>query len=425
MAYTNTLSFWFYLTLSTSLLILFISLSIPASQNSDFLTYPNDLRHHYFSGKFVKLKNSQIFATEQNTDGDTEPEHVFLLHGLACSSYSFRHIIKLLGSRGVHAIAIDLPGSGFSDKFEPFEIKEVGFFGWVFSVLTEIREKGIFWGFDQLVETGEVPNGGKDSNFNKKDEVFFSEIMGDIVGEVFDVMLEGKPFHLVLHDSAWGAVLGWVAKNPSSVKSVTFIDSSPNEAPAFPFRVLDTPVLGELVLRSKTLYGWLIKLCCLRSERANDVAEVYRLLLNERNLKRGIVGFGKGLNYSFDLGEWMTLSRANDLNFQVIWSRMWSDRWIDEGKRISKVFPDLRFSWHYGGRWPQEDAAEEIATAIAQFVLSLPKSVSPTNKDHHEGMTTKDDIDNIHNSRQYIHENDHENILHLYGMQDLGQEYGN
>ncbi|KAK4769559.1 hypothetical protein SAY86_027709 [Trapa natans] len=62
--------------------------------------------------------------------GPAGGEVVLLIHGLGLSSYSFRSVIEYLGSKGVCAVAIDLPGSGFSDRTivveEDVEIVETG-----------------------------------------------------------------------------------------------------------------------------------------------------------------------------------------------------------------------------------------------------------------------------------------------------------
>lgn len=66
----------------------------------------------------------------------------------------------------------------------------------------------------------------------------------------------------------------------------------------------------------------------------------------------------------------------------VLWSGSFSDKWINEGKKVTAALPDTRFVYHYGGRWPQVDAYEEISNVIAEFVTSLPKSVENENEEH-------------------------------------------
>ncbi|KAI3975994.1 hypothetical protein MKX01_016677, partial [Papaver californicum] len=75
-----------------------------------------------------------------------------------CNYYSFRNVIRSLGLNGIHAVGIDLPGSGFSDKSSLVEEEIlVGVLGRLYDIYSDINEKGLFWGFDQLVETGGMP----------------------------------------------------------------------------------------------------------------------------------------------------------------------------------------------------------------------------------------------------------------------------
>ena len=161
-----------------------------------------------------------------------------------------------------------------------------------------------------------------------------------------------QPFHLVIHDSAWGAAVNWVSANPGRVSSTTFLDSSPAELPAFPFRFHETPVVGDLLLRSQFMFGWLVRLCCSRSADVKDAAEAYRVLLKDDGGKKAAVAAGKGLNYSFNLGQWVASEGLKEVKFQVLWSNTWSDGWIDEGWRIAAALLQAKFAWHLvgGGR---------------------------------------------------------------------------
>ncbi|KAI3920209.1 hypothetical protein MKX01_017866 [Papaver californicum] len=59
----------------------------------------------------------------------------------------------------------------------------------------------------------------------------------------------------------------------------------------------------------------------------------------------------------------------------VLRSRGWSEEWTKEGSWVAGKLPQANFITHSGGRWPQEDAADEIAETITNFVASLSKSV--------------------------------------------------
>lgn len=155
---TNPLSFWFYFTLSISLVTLFfLFTSSPLSSSSPqqwFLTLPTTLRQHYSNGRTIKVQihpNQQpihLFTFQLDPTIPNPSETVLILHGQALSSYSYRNLIQSLSTQGVRVIAIDLPGSGFSDKSVEVSVEGLdGIFGRFSYVYSEIKEKGFFLGF--------------------------------------------------------------------------------------------------------------------------------------------------------------------------------------------------------------------------------------------------------------------------------------
>ncbi|KAG0494824.1 hypothetical protein HPP92_005818 [Vanilla planifolia] len=302
----------------------------------------------------------QVFVVEI---GPRESETVLLVHGLGCSSYSFRHVLSLLAHGGLHAVAVDLPCSGFSDEVPLVKNHGEwgGLFGYMWSIYAEIKENGVFSGFDNLIETGEIKD--KPVRVSSCDG---SREIGQILGQLIGSMALA-PVHLVLHDSALVSLANWVFANPGIVSSVTIMDASPQSA-AFPSPLLNFPVVGHLLLRSKSLFGGLLRLCCSRSVDGLD-AEAYRLLL-----KRSGRCAWRTLNHSLDVGEWANSEEMKGLPVQVLWSNTLSDRWIDEGRRVASSISRAKLLFHSGNRWPQEDAANEISRMITDFVSSLPKS---------------------------------------------------
>ncbi|WOK93053.1 protein AUXIN RESPONSE 4 isoform X1 [Canna indica] len=430
----SAFTFWAYLALFVSLIAVLLPSPSPSSDaRSWFLSLPDDLRLHHARGKLIKAHAAastlQVFAVEAGPpDGDS----VLLLHGLGCSSFSFRRVLPSLASGGLRAVAVDLPGSGFSD---PLPVGDRRWpFGWIGDVYSEIKEKGIFWAFDQLVETGQMPYdqigvrvSGNDGDASSS---YGPAEIGRVIGQVID-SIGLAPVHLVLHDSASPAALNWASANPGSVRSVTLIDSSAESA-AFPSKILGIPVIGPLLLRSRFMFGGLLRLCCSRS-MDESAAEAYRLLLKGKDGREAIVATGKALNFSFNLEEWTRLEAMKDVPLHVLWSNMWSDRWIDEGKRISAASPMGKFSYHSGGRWPQEDAPEEISGMIAQFLSSLPKldkkkeeplpehaarlfdEATDTHHDHHH---------HHHHYHGHGHGHGHDHAAGYMDMYGVGQGWG-
>ncbi|KAJ8427760.1 hypothetical protein Cgig2_024304 [Carnegiea gigantea] len=65
----------------------------------------------------VRLSTSEpAIEVFKYSKGSKSSENVLIVHGLGCSSFTFCKVADDLASKGVFAMAIDLPGSGFSDK---------------------------------------------------------------------------------------------------------------------------------------------------------------------------------------------------------------------------------------------------------------------------------------------------------------------
>ncbi|XP_058738568.1 protein AUXIN RESPONSE 4 [Vicia villosa] len=382
----NQLSFWLYFTLPISLLTLyylFTSSSTPSPQTS-FLNLPTTLRQHYSNGRFIKLQthpNQQpinLFTFQPPPTTPTPSETVLILHGQALSSYSYRNLAESLCTLGVRVIAIDLPGYGFSDKSVEVSADGFdGFFGRVSYVYSEIKEKGFFWAFDQIVETGQIPyeevlKRMSERKVSKPIDLGLEEI-GKVLGEVVGA-LGLAPVHLVLHDLALGFSANWVSENSDLVSSLTLIDTGTKNSGAFPVWVLEVPVIREVVLGFPSVFAKVVGFCC--SKRIGGLeGDANRVLLKSGDGRKAVVAIGKNLNSSFDLAEWGGSDGLKDKPVQVIWSSDWSEEWSREGKRVAGALPQAKFVTHSGGRWAQEDVAVEIAEKISQFVLSLPKTV--------------------------------------------------
>lgn len=359
---SNPFTFWFYFTIGVSLITLvFISLSSlsPQDPKSWFLSLPTSLRQHYAKGRNIKVQLHpnqspiEVFSVEQ---GPVVSENVVLVHGLGVSSYSFREVLRSLGEKGVHAIAIDLPGNGFSEKSTKVDREGTnGVLGRFWDVYSEIEEKGLFWAFDQIIETGQIPYEEIESQIAQRKVVKPIELGPEEIGKVLGQAIETlglAPVHLVLHDSALGITANWILENSQSVRSITLIDTSPKSLGALPLCVLKFPVLREIMFGFSFAYSWLVKSCCSRRFDALD-AEAHRVLMKSKDTKAAIVGMGKKLNYSFDIAEWGGSDELKGVPVKVLWSGNWSKEWSEEGNRVANALPQATFVTHSGGRWPQ------------------------------------------------------------------------
>ncbi|KAI4301789.1 hypothetical protein L6164_035034 [Bauhinia variegata] len=380
----NPFSFWFYFTLAVSLItLLFISFPSLSGQDdrSWFLNLPNSLRQHYSNGRSIKVQirpNQTPIEVFTIAEGPAVTENVIIVHGLGLSSYSYRRLIQSLAARGVRVIAIDLPGNGFSDKsMEELVEGPTGILGRFRYVYSEIQEKGFFWAFDQIVETGQIPYEEILARMSKRKIVKPIELgpqeMSRVLGQVIDTM-GLAPVHLVLHDSALGFSANWISENPELVRSITLVDTASTTAGALPIWVLEVPVIREIVLGFSFAYARVVNLCCSKRIDLSD-AEAQRVLLKGRGGRRAVVAIGKNMNFSFDIAEWGGSDGLKHMPMQVLWSAGWTKEWIEEGNRIAYAFPQAKFATHSGGRWAQEDAGVELAEKISQFVSSLPESV--------------------------------------------------
>ncbi|KAL5712693.1 hypothetical protein ACHQM5_014838 [Ranunculus cassubicifolius] len=413
----NAFIFWAYFTLFISLitlLFIFISSLTPQDDKSWFLSLPNDLRLHYSKGRTIKVQVNhggsliEVFSIE---NGPKDGETVLILHGLGSSSYSFRKVVKLLGENGIRAVAIDLPGSGFSDKSSMEEEERWGGpLGKIWDIYSDIKEKGIFWGFDQLVEQGGINYEEFEIRVSPRKSLkpltLGSEEIGRVIRQVIDSM-NLSPVHLVLHDSALGMSANWVSENVGSVSSLTLIDSTPRSV-ALPLGFLNVPFVREFVLGFSFVYTRVLRSCCSRSMEAS-ATEAHRVLLNGRDGRRGIVGLGKSLNFSYDLGKWAGMETVKKVPIQVLWSSNWSEEWSKEGEWVSTELPQATFIKHSGGRWPQEDAPEEISETITRFVSLLPKTTRQVEEEplpeHIQKMFDEAKTgDHLHNHHHHGHE---------------------
>lgn len=252
-------------------------------------------------------------------------------------------------------MGIDLPGSGFSDKSVLVEEsgggEVLGRFSEAYSL---IQEKGFFWAFDHIVETGQMPYEEiQIQNFKRKSAKVLElspEEMGRVLGQVID-SLGLAPVHLVLHDSALLICANWVRENPGLVRSVTLVDTLPGTTapPLWPLRF---PVFRELVLGFDFVYARLLNLHCVRKIPALDV-EAHRVLLKGRGGARAVVGTWRKLNTSFDLQEWGESEEMKGMPVQVLWSSVWSKEWSEDGQKVANALPHAAFITHSGSRWPQ------------------------------------------------------------------------
>ncbi|OIV95109.1 hypothetical protein TanjilG_21499 [Lupinus angustifolius] len=440
-------SFWFYFTLSISLITIFFTFFTSSLSSHDtkswFLSLPTTLRHHYSNGRTVKVQLHpnqppiQVFTFQQSPSTKAS-ENVVVLHGYGLSSFSYRKVLNFMASKGLQVVAIDLPGNGFSEKsMEVVSVEPLnGFFDTFWYVYGEIKEKGVFWAFDQIVETGQIPYEEILARMSKRKIVkpvdLGPEDMGRVLGQVINT-LGLEPVHLVLHDSALGLSANWISDNSEFVRSVTLIDTS--NSGALPICVLEYPLIREAFLGFNFVYAKVLNSCCSKGVGVNDAdADAQRVLLKGMDGRKAVVAIGKRLNSSFDVEEWGGSDGLKGMPMQLLWSKGWSKEWSDEGNRVARALPQASFVTHSGGRWAQEDAADEIAEKISNFIFSLPKSVRKVEQeaipDHIQKLL--DEAKNNDHDHHHGHGHDHHDdanihepdYMNAYGLGQSGHHHG-
>ncbi|CAI9102216.1 OLC1v1000448C1 [Oldenlandia corymbosa var. corymbosa] len=435
----NPFQFWFYFTLSVSLITLFF-VSLPSFTTQDpkkwFLTLPPNLRQHYSKGRIFKvqitpnLPQVEAFSIQ---DGPVKSDHkVLIVHGFGCSSYAFRGIVKALGLKGVHAIAIDLPGSGFSDKSMTVMEENVGGGGGglseLWEVYNEIKEKGLFSGFDQLIEKGYIDHEEKKLRVSKREVVKSIELGTEEMGRVLSQVINDMglaPVDLVLHDSALGLSANWISENSKLVRSVILLDSLPYRT-ALPLWAVGVPVLREVILGFGFVFERVLEKFCLKSVTKSE-ADAYRVLLKGRDGGRSAVEMGKRVNYSLDLSEWARLDEVKGLPMRVIWSSSFLE-WSQEGSWVGNAVRQATFVSHSGGPWVQEGSvSEEIAESIYEFVSSLPKATRQAEEEatpEHIKMVQDESKSSDHHQHVHGSHNHHDGHAHTHAHAGYADAYG-
>lgn len=157
------------------------------------------IRQHEAKGKYITVDGVSTFYL----DAGAGPV-VFCIHGVPTSSFLYRKVAVQLQSRGLRAIALDLPGLGLSGRPENFD--------YTFS------------------------------NFGR----FCNRLLDE---------LQIKEVHLLLHDIGGPIGLAMAAQNSSRIRSITVLNAMldvEHFVKPLPMRPFEKPVLGEAELAMLT-----------------------------------------------------------------------------------------------------------------------------------------------------------------------------
>ncbi|KAJ7531912.1 hypothetical protein O6H91_14G064100 [Diphasiastrum complanatum] len=392
-ASVNAFVFWAYFVGFVSVLTLALAIISnlgSLDEKGEFLAMPLAVRQHFSKGRMIKVEmgaRRQPMKVFVRAEGPLEGEAILMIHGIGGSSFLYRKVIPLLAAHGHYAIAVDLPGSGLSEKSILREVDDAelglmeAFVGRCRQVYEEIAEKGLFWRLEELFETGALP---EVLPFKNKLDLKQRPISWDTEGlsEVLKQVLDSfgiSAVHLVAHDT--GLTIGhtFASRYPSQLRSITIVDALPHKA-SFPLSILSIPGIGFVLSRPSFLYRILLQACCVRNLSPSE-AEAHGFLLRRGNGRQSMLEMARTFNHCADLSSSATKKVLNEIPLQILWASSWSNEWVEDGKQLSAHFPNASSVSHLGSRWPQEDVAEEIFEVIDKFVSSLGRTVRPSTKE--------------------------------------------
>ena len=279
------------------------------------------VRRHREAGRPVEAGGVQSFVRE---DGRGEP--IVCLHGLPASSFLYRKVSAELASRGLRAIAFDLPGLGLADRPERFDYNWTGLGRFCVAAVDAL-------GLDR--------------------------------------------FHLVVHDLGGPVGFELAAVMPDRIRSLTILNTV-IEVDTFRRPWSMEPFarrgVGEVWLRSITrpLFRRLMYLQGIKDRNATPTAELdaYLELLKRTDGGRAFLQIVRGYERTIEKRNlYRGVVRNDRYPVQVIWGR--DDPALKlsvQGEQARRIVGSERMHTVPGKHFPQEDQAPVLAKLIASHV---------------------------------------------------------
>src|SRR5215472_3529548 len=250
-----------------------------------------------------------------------EAEPVVFIHGLISSSACWEKVIKSAAG-GRHAIAVDLPGAGFSDRPWPYDYS-VG--GQSANLLRFLEVRGI------------------------SRAVLVGNSLGGAVALFTAAARRDRVTGLVLVDAAWPR-----AQIPWTIET------------------LRTPVVGEIIMElyTRPVMGW-----GLRRRLFADPAKVNDQVLDRYWRPVTVPGTRRAALAAVrsEVSGTDTLMDRIHMPTLVVWGEQ--DRLLppDEGRRLAAAIPgSILPILPHAGHMPQEEQPAEFSKVVSEFLSSTP-----------------------------------------------------
>jgi haloalkane dehalogenase len=275
---------------------------------------------HRAAGRGFSAAGVESFVLEQ---GEGEP--VVLMHGVPVSSFLYRKVLPEVATRGLRAVAFDLPGLGLAQRPEEFDYSWSGLGRWTGAAIDAL-------GIERC--------------------------------------------HLVVHDIGGPIGFEWAVRNPERVLSLTALNTLIDVAsfhrpwPMHPFSIRG---VGELWLRGMPRFAFseVFYAVGIGDRSAVPRSEVYahHALLRREDDGRAFLRIMRGFELTEEK-ERFYLDGLADRPYpaQVVWGR--DDRALGERRRVAAQRalgverPTLLPAKHF----LQEDQPVAVAEAIAALV---------------------------------------------------------
>ena len=284
-----------------------------------------------YEKKFKTILGSQMAYIDEGT-GDP----IIFLHGNPTSSFIWRNVMPHLEGRG-RLIAIDMIGMGDSDK---------------------------------------IPNATKDNYTLAENSAYIFELLKELNVE--------KNVTLVLHD--WGSGVGfhWANNNPEKVKGIAYMEAIPTTFPTWdefpaelhaPIEALRSEQGDDMVLQDNFFIETLLPSAILRDLTAEEHDEYRRPFANAGDDRLAALAGPRQLPIAgtpaktCDIIDAYSTYLSNSVDVPKLFINAEPGAFlVGYARDFVRTFPNQKEVTVKGSHYIQEDSANEIGQAIADWI---------------------------------------------------------